>query len=378
MPECVGSINKQKKPDQGWLGKRIELNRNSIPQDAGGLIMKRMTQVGIAVLVMLGALSACGKGGSGDTAHNDSKGPRTLQLAHVSVEQSEDMYHYLATNFAKRVEEQTKGGIKVQVLGGAQLGGERDVAEGMQLGTVDMSLLASFTLGSFEKKAMVIDLPYLFKDYQTAFKTLDSSFTDPIEADLEKSGLKILGWGHGGFRNLYNSKQAIRSLSDLSGMKVRTPESPIYVDTWRALGVNVTPMAYPELFTGLQQKTVDGAENPTALFHTSRFYEAAPYLSRTEHVYNAIPLVISGRVWDTLSADEKAIFQQAATQAVQEQRQFLIQSEAQVEKKLLDAGVSINADVDRAQFRKAVAPIYEKYRTVIDPDLVARALALSQ
>ena len=340
--------------------------------------MKRMTRVGIAVLAMLGALSACGKGGSGDTAKHESKGPRTLQLAHVSVEQSEDMYHHLATNFAKRVEDQTKGAIKVQVLGGAQLGGERDVAEGMQLGTVDMSLLASFTLGTFEKKAMVFDLPYLFKDYQTAFKTLDSSFTDPIEADLEKSGLKILGWGHGGFRNLYNSKHAIRSLSDLSGMKVRTPESPIYVDTWQALGVNVTSMAYPELFTGLQQKTIDGAENPTALFYTSRFYEAAPYLSRTEHVYVAIPLVISGRVWDTLSADEKAIFQKAASESVQEQRQFLIQSEAQIEKKLMEAGVSINADVDKAQFRKAVMPIYEKYKTVIDPDLVTRAAALSQ
>lgn len=340
--------------------------------------MMRIARTSLAVLAMAGLLAACDKAGPNDTTKTSGAAPRTIQLAHISVEQEDDMYHHLATGFAKRVAQKTDGKIKVQILGGAQLGGERDVAEGMQLGSVDMSVIASFALGAFEKKAMVFDLPYLFKDYQAAFTALDSDFTDPIEADLEKAGLKVLGWGHGGFRNLYNSKHAVRNLADLSGMKVRTPENPIYVDTWRALGVNVTSMAYPELFTGLQQKTIDGAENPTALFYTSRFYEAARYLSKTEHVYVAIPIVVSGRIWNSLSADEKAAFQAAADESIREQRQFLLQTEAATEKKLAEAGVTINADVDKAAFRKAAAAVYEKYKTTIDPDLVARAATLSQ
>lgn len=340
--------------------------------------MLRTARTTLAIIAAATLLAACDKGGADRPQAASGAQPRTLQLAHVSVENEDDMYHHLAAGFAERVARHTNGAVKVQVLGGAQMGGERDVAEGMQLGSIDMSVIASFALGAFEKKAMVFDLPYLFKDYPTAFQALDSSFTDGIEADLERTGLKVLGWGHGGFRNLYNSKQPVRTLADLKDMKVRMPENPIYVDTWRALGVNVTSMAYPELFTGLQQRTIDGAENPTALYYTSRFYEAAKYLSKTEHVYVAIPIVVSARVWTSLAPEQQAAFQKAADEAIAAQRQFLLATEAATEKKLAEAGVAINSDVDKAAFRRAAAPVYERYKNTIDPELVTRAQALAQ
>ncbi|SLN65517.1 TRAP transporter substrate-binding protein [Oceanibacterium hippocampi] len=303
---------------------------------------------------------------------------RTLQLAHVSVEKPDDMYHYLAVAFAAGVKEQSGGAIAIDVLGGAQLGGERQVAEGLQLGTIDMSLLGSFTLGNFEPKAMVFDLPYLFPTYDAAFKAMDSEFTAPIEDNLEGMGLKVLGWGHGGFRNLYNSKGPVRSLADMASMKVRIPETPVYVDTWRALGVNATSMAYPEVFTGLQQGTIDGGENPTLLYLSSHFYEAAKYLSKTEHVYVSIPLVVSGSVWSSLSDKEKAILQAAADQAVAAQRKFLVSGEGEAEKRLAEAGVTIVSDVDKAEFKKAVAPVYDRYADALGADLIEQAKQFSK
>ncbi|WP_372387251.1 TRAP transporter substrate-binding protein [Xanthomonas axonopodis] len=339
-----------------------------------------MIQSAKSTLVVLFAgamLAACDKTTSTDTASSSAPKARTLQLAHASAEREDDVYHNLAVNFSKQLETATDGKIKLQILGSAQLGGERDVVEGLQLGTVDMTAVSSIPLGTFAKRAMVLDLPYLFNSYQTAFSALDSEFIKPIEEDLEKINLKVLAWGHGGFRNAYNSKHSIRTLSDVKNLKMRVPENPLYLDTWRALDVNVTPMAFHELFTGLQQRTIDGAEAPTTLFYSGRYFEAAKFLSKTEHVYVALPLVISGKYWNSLDEKDQQKVLAAAKKAVKDQREYFIRNEAEVEKKLAEAGVTINADVDKNEFRKAVMPLYDKYSPEIGKELVQRALKLS-
>lgn len=340
--------------------------------------MIQVAKTAIAVLFAGAMLAACDKSPSTDAVSSTAPKVKTLQLAHSSAEREDDVYHNLAVNFSKHLETETAGKIKVQILGGAQLGGERDVVEGLQLGTVDMTAVSSIPLGTFAKKAMVLDLPYLFNSYQTAFVALDSEFISPIEEDLEKINLKVLAWGHAGFRSVYNSKHSIRTLADLANLKIRVPENPLYLDTWRSFGVNVTPMAFHELFTGLQQRTIDGAEAPVTLFYSGRYFEAAKFLSKTEHVYVALPLVVSGKVWKSFDSEEQKAVLAAARKAVADQREYFLRSEAEVEKKLAEEGVTINADVEKSEFRKAVMPLYEKYSAEIGKELVDRAINLSK
>ena len=326
--------------------------------------MKKTTLLVISILLLLPIFA--------DAASAKKK----FQLAHVSVESPEDMYQFFALRFQEGVEKLSNGSIAIEILGNAQLGGERDVAEGMQFGTVDMGILANFTFGPFDPKTMVFDLPYLFYTYEEAFRVLDSDVTKDVENSLQKIGFKVLGWGHGGFRNLYTTFGTVKELDDVRAKKIRVPQTPIYVDTWRALGANATSMAYSELFTGLQQKTIDGAENPASLFYTSHFYEAARYLSRTEHVYVSLPLVISTKLWEKLSAEEQQSMQKAASEAVKVQRQFFLTAEDDVYKKLADLGVTINQTVNKDAFRKAVLPVYETYKKQIGEDLLNKVLAL--
>jgi len=265
--------------------------------------------------------------------------------------------------FAEQIEKNTNGAIKAQVYTDSQLGGDRDNVEGLQMGSIQGSLMSPGALGAFAKRLNAIGMPFIFKDAATAHKVLDSDLARELFEDLAKINVIGLNYWENGFRNLTNSKVDVKSVSDIAGLKLRTTEVALYIDAWRALGSDPTPMAFAELFTALQQKVVDGQENPIGNIVTQRFYEVQKYLTMTRHVYDPLVFMTSKKFWNSLSAEEKAILQKTADDARDHQRKLNAQEEIDGIEFLKSKGVVVTelTDEAHAEFVKKMTPIYEKY-----------------
>ncbi len=274
-------------------------------------------------------------------------------------------------NFAKNVKEMSKGTIIIDVFPDAQLGYERDMIEGMQLGTIDMAILTNVNVGPFVPEFMAFDLPFVFKDRATAYKVLDGPIGQKLFGLLEqKRGIIGLAWGEGGYRHMLNNVKPVRVPADVQGVKYRSLENPLYIATYKAIGSNPTPMAWSECFTGIQQKTIDGLDLPIASIYTFKYHEITKYLSLTGHFYSPLIISVSKPVWGKLTPEEQAIMKQAAKKAGDDERKFLAEIEEKFMKEIEKGGMKINKDVDISAFQKAVAPVYETYRSKIGGELI--------
>ena len=297
---------------------------------------------------------------------------KTIQIGHVNPSKDDDQYHKTGTLFGQYVAELSGGSIIIDVVSDSQIGGEREMMEGMQTGIVDGSVMTNLTIGLFEPKFHIFNLPFLFADRKEAYAILD----DPeVMASLEKvlyedHQIKFLAWAEGGFRNTIQNIRPINTLTDFKGIKIRLPETPIYVDTFRALGANPTTMAYSETFTAVQQKTVDGLELPIISVRSSGYYEVCKYLSLTGHFYSPISICIARSVWDSLSKEEQGWLQEAAIKMRGEQRQFVQEIEQKFIDEMAKAGLQVNEVKDKAPLRAAVQPVYDKYQKEIGADLI--------
>lgn len=285
---------------------------------------------------------------------------RVLQLGHLDPGKDNNAYQVLCTTFKKHLKEVSGGRFDVDIFSDAQLGGERAMMEGMQIGMVDMAIITNNYYSSFAPRFMLFDLPFLFNDYAAARAALDNkTITDPMTKELyDKFGVKFLDWGDSGFRYVVNNIRPINTVADLKGIKIRLPENPLYVETFKALGANPTTMAFSEVFTAVQQKTVDGLEITASAINTANFYEICSYLSLTKHFYSPIAINISRSIWDGLSNEEQGWFLEAAAKAKAEQR---VMVEA-IEQELLDEmgkTIAINNVEDIAPFREAAAPAFD-------------------
>lgn len=279
----------------------------------------------------------------------------------------------LAMNkFAEIVEKETNKGIKVEVFPDSQLGGERDNYEGLQLGTLQASIVSTAVTSSFSPNMSILDLPFLFKDNETAYRVLDGEIGDKLLSQLPDQGVIGMNFWENGYRHLTNNIKEVRSPDDLKGLKIRTMESPIHLDMWKELGVYPTPMAFPELFTALQQGIVDGQENPYVVTATNRFYEVQDYLTVTQHVYGANIFLISKIFWDTLSDEEKDIITKAAEEAKVYQREIEQKQAGEYLSLLKEKGMKITelTTEEKQKFIDKVHPIYEKYSNIIGEGLV--------
>lgn len=284
---------------------------------------------------------------------------RVLQLGHLDPGKDNNAYQLLCTTFKKHLNEVSGGNFDVDIFSDAQLGGERAMMEGMQIGTVDMAIITNNYYGSFVPKFMLFDLPFLFNDYDSARAALDNkTITDPMVKQLyDEFGVRFLDWGDSGFRYVVNNIRPISTVADFKGLKIRLPENPLYVETFRAMGANPTTMAFSEVFTAVQQKTVDGLEITASAINTAGFYEVCTYLSLTKHFYSPISINISRIIWDDLSQEEQGWFLEAAAKAKAEQR-LLVEG---IEKELLDEmgkTIAINNVEDIAPFREAASPAF--------------------
>jgi tripartite ATP-independent transporter DctP family solute receptor len=217
--------------------------------------------------------------------------------------------------FKNLVEAETSGGVEVKVFPAGQLGGERELVEGTKLGTIQMSMVSAAIAG-FYKEAQVLDIPYLFSSAPVAWKVMDGWFGKEMAADcLKKTGMRVLAYGETGFRNFTNSVHPIKSPADMKGLKLRVMESPVYVNMVKALGAAPTPIAWTETYSALQQKVVDGHENPVSVIISFKIYEVQKYLTLDGHSYGVDFILINDKFFQGLPKETQLIIKTSAVDA---------------------------------------------------------------
>jgi len=269
-------------------------------------------------------------------------------------------YHLGGEKFKELLEAKTNGQATVEVFPNSALGNERDMIEALQLGTLEMTMVSSAPLAGFTSELLVFDLPFIFSDVKTARACVDSDIGQGMLKSLEKQGIMGLVYFENGFRHVTNSRQAIKAPSDMAGMKIRTMENPIHMESFRAMGASPMPMAFGELYQALQNKTIDGQENPLAIIDTSKFYEVQKYLSLTGHFYAPTPVLIAKKYYDSLPANIQTALLEAVKEAQVYQRGLLDDMNTQLTTSLAAAGMAVN-EVDKQAFIDAVQSVYQKY-----------------
>ncbi len=251
--------------------------------------------------------------------------PVSLKLGHaVAVEHP---YHLGAVKFAELVAQRTKNRVKIDVYPSTQLGNERDMVEGLQLGTIDLVVTSTGPLGGFVPKIFVVDLPFLFRDREHAYKVLDGPIGKNLLDAFAAKEIKGLAFWENGFRQITNNVRPIEKPDDLKGIKIRTMENKVHLASFKAFGASPTPMAWSEVYTALQQKTIDAQENPIAIIYFQKIAEVQKYLTLTGHFYSPTPLLISMKAFKALPKDFQKIFEESAIECATYERNLLRNNE---------------------------------------------------
>lgn len=258
--------------------------------------------------------------------------------------------------FAKEVEKRSNGRIKIQPFYSGSLGGERESIEAVQLGTQELTFTSTGPVPNFVPEARILDIPFLFRDKAHAHAVLDGPIGQEMLAKFDAKGFKALAWGENGVRHMTNNKRAVNAPGDLKGLKMRTMENDVHIAAYKGFGIITTPMAFPEVFTALQQGTVDGQENPLSVITSAKFDQVQKYMSLTGHVYSPAIFLMNKAAFDTLSAADKQIFLDAAKEAVKANRARVAEDDARGVAELRIKGMQI-IDVDKAKFVAALAPV---------------------
>jgi tripartite ATP-independent transporter DctP family solute receptor len=268
-----------------------------------------------------------------------------------------------AKKFADLVEQKSGGKIKVRLFPSGQLGGDLQTVSSLQGGTLDMTVLNAGLLSSQVKEFGLFDLPFLFDSGKQADAVVDGPFGQKLAESLAPKSLVGLGYWDLGFRNLTNSRRPVAKLEDIQGLKIRVLQSPLYIDLFNTLGANAVPLPFPELYTALEQKTVDGQENPATVIQTSKFAEVQKHLTFTRHIYNPQIVIFSKRVWDRYDPEEKKLIEGAAAEAKVYQRQVSRDAEAKAIEQLKAQGMQLTelSPDEIARLRDKVKPVTEKF-----------------
>lgn len=282
----------------------------------------------------------------------------TFKLGHVAP--PTHPYNTGALELARLAAEYSGGTIKIEVFPASQLGNERDLIEGVGLGTVDMALTATGPLMGFERSVGALDIPYVFRDLKHARGALDGPVGERVFKSLETHRLKGLAWFENGFRDITNSKHEIKTPGDLKGIKLRTLENPIHIAFFKKLGAIPTPMAFGELYTSLEKKVVDGQENPISAIVSAQFYEVQKYLSLTNHVYSGVPVIINLNKYNSLSDQQKEALNRASKEASTYMRNQLDELGAKDLATLKEKGVVVT-EVDKGPFIDAAKEIKNQF-----------------
>jgi tripartite ATP-independent transporter DctP family solute receptor len=286
-------------------------------------------------------------------------------------------YGVAAAKWQEVVEAETDGRFVFRHFPSSGLGGEREVLEGLQIGTIEATIVSSGTLSNFVPETGVFDIPFLFRDLAHARTVLDGPIGQDILGKFDSAGLVALAWGEQGFRHITNNRNAIATPADVAGLKLRTMENPIHITAFQTLGAAPTPMAWPEVIGALEQGTIDGQENPLSVITTAKLSEVQKYLTVSGHVYSPAMLLVSPDLWNSLSDEDKDVFRKAAAEAVVAMRGFVDNAESSGVEQLKAAGMEVGelSSEDKAAFQEALAPAYEQYYNTYSKDLIDQIIA---
>lgn len=279
--------------------------------------------------------------------------------------------------FAEIVAAKSGGKIKVNVFPGGQLGSDQANVSALQGGTLEMASMNSGIFASQVKEFAVFDLPFMFANSKEADAVVDGPFGHKLHAKLEEKGLVGLGYYELGFRNITNSKRPITKVEDIEGLKLRVIPNPINVDWVKALGANPTPLPFPEVYAALEQKAIDGQENPVATIWGAKLHEVQKYMTLTNHQYNPQSVVISKKFWDTLSADEKKIIGDAVAESSKFQRTQARASVASTLDNLKKAGMTVSElpAAEQVKLVEKMKPVITKHAGNVGEATVSDLLA---
>jgi tripartite ATP-independent transporter DctP family solute receptor len=280
----------------------------------------------------------------------------------ISISIAQNSHQGIAIDtFAKEVEKRTGGRYKVQPFYSGSLGGERESIEAVQLGTQELTFSSSGPVPNFVPEAKILDIPFLFRDKAHARAVLDGPIGQEMLAKFDSKGFKALAWGENGIRHMTNSKRAVNAPEDLKGLKMRTMENPVHVAAYKGLGIVTTPMAFPEVFTALQQGTVDGQENPLSVIMSAKLDQVQKHLTLTGHVYSPGIFLMNKASFDKLSAADKQAFLDAAKEGVKANRARVDEDDAKGVTELRSKGMNVVEHVDKAKFVAMLGPVNAEF-----------------
>jgi tripartite ATP-independent periplasmic transporter solute receptor, DctP family len=280
--------------------------------------------------------------------------------------------------FAERVKEKTGGRITIETFGNGVLGSEPDMQASVQAGFIDIMVGPTPNLVGVVPEFMIFDLPFFYKDFAAVDAVMDGEVGEKLFSLLqEKTGIVGLAWWDNGFRHMTNAIRPVNTVEDMAGLNIRVIPNPLYIATWTALGTNPTPLPWPELYSALENHSVDGQETPYALIYTARFYEVQKYLAKTGHVYTPFVLLASQKWFSSLSDEDKALVMEAAKESAAFQREISRKASVDLEQELIAKGFEITQPTPEAMavMRERVAPVVQEYSEKIGVDLVEQARA---
>jgi tripartite ATP-independent transporter DctP family solute receptor len=333
----------------------FNMSRRAFTRAGGALLL-----VGLAAP----ALAACAGGnGSGSGGSNTA----TLKLGYNST--SDYPHGQIMERFAKNVAKQSGGEMKIQTFPDATLGDETQMLEGIQLGSLDMAKASTSVLASVVPAFGAFDLPYLFRDKDHLMGVLNGDIGADLLDRLEAKGLKGLYWMEQGTRNFYTVDHPINGVDDLRGLKIRTIEAPVMIDTINALGASATPLPFSELYVAMQTHVVDGAENSPDALVSAKHHELIRHYAATEHFRTPVLVYMSGERWNGLAKDQQAVITDAAAEATEWGADLYEQEAATALEAMKQAGVQIT-EPDLEPFRQATETVYDKHADSIGADLI--------
>lgn len=299
--------------------------------------------------------------------------PRTLRLGHGIAEE-----HPLgqgALQFAAKVQEKSGGALAVKVHAATQLGSESQMVAAVRGGVQDLVITSTAPVATLIKEYLLFDLPFLLQSEQEADALLDGPVGTQLLELAQPKGMVGLCYWENGFRQVTNSRREVRTLADLSGLKLRTMQNPVYIDAFKALGANAIPMPFTELYTAMETRAIDAEENPIAIIHANKFYEVQKYVTLTNHAYAPYVVLLSKRLWDRLAAPERQALRTACTEARDGQRALNRRMTAELIEGLRKEGMTITplAPDEVRKMRERLQPVIDRYTRDIGADLVAQA-----
>jgi tripartite ATP-independent transporter DctP family solute receptor len=343
----------------------------------GEIKMKKILSL-ILTICIIGALFT-GCSGKAPSQASDSKAGSNdkvieLKLGHIQSES--DLWNDGAKKFKEEVESKSNGKIKITIFPNSTLGGDRDMAEGMQIGTVDFALIAG-VLGNFEPSIQLLELPYLFNSQEQFDKVIKGEVGKEItDRVLKSSNIRILNFWDRGPRELTSNKP-INSLADIKGLKIRLPEIKAMVETWKAMGASPTTMAWNEVYTGLQQHVIDAEENPIPFIYSGKIHEVQKYLAMTNHKYEYVTLSMSEKTYSKLTPEQQKIITDAAQVATDYENQLVKDKTNEILETMKKEGLQVTTP-DTAEFAAAARKAHEAFAKTVDYDLYQKILKAMQ